>query len=94
MQFPRMTTRRWMLVVLVMAFGALVVSMERRASAYRRRAYEHYVLSGGNLRWKMLDLRPSENRKYHLRMMQKWLDAQRHPWISVEPDPPPPEPGP
>ena len=94
MRFPRMTTRRWMIVVLAMAFAALIVELERRASVYHRRAYEHYVLAGGRLRWKEIQLRSTENRTYHMTMMRKWLDAQRHPWISVEPDPPAPEPEP
>ncbi len=94
MQLPRMTTRRWMIVVLGVALATLVVEMERRAVIYRRCAYEHYVLAGGESRWTALELRKSEKQKYHMNMMQKWLGAQRHPWMSVEPDPPPPEPEP
>jgi hypothetical protein len=91
MRVPRMTTRRWMIVVLAVAFAALVVELERRASVYHRRAYEHFVLAGGALRWKEIELRSSENRAYNMKMMRKWLAARQHPWIFVEPDPPPPE---
>jgi hypothetical protein len=29
---------------------------------------------------------------YHVRMREKWEQAADHPWLPVEPDPPPPEP--
>ncbi len=89
MQSPRMTTRGWMIVVLGMAFAVLFVELERRASVYHRRAYEHYRHMAG-LRWKVIELRSSDKRTYHMKMMRKWLDAERHPWLLVEPDPPEP----
>jgi hypothetical protein len=87
-----MTTRQWLIVVVVSALVLFLIVMERRASFYHRRAYEHYVLAGKTTRWNTLNLRQSPAETYHLRMMQKWMDAQWHPWVSVEPDPPPPEP--
>jgi hypothetical protein len=94
MQSPRMTTRRWMIVLLALAFVAFVMEMERRASVYRRRAYEHYLLAGPNAQWKVIMLRSPEEYQYHIDMMRKWKAAQRHPWLSVEPDPPAPGPTP
>jgi hypothetical protein len=89
-----MTTRQWIIVVVAVALALFLVMMERRASSYHRRAQEHYVLAGKPSQWETRELRMSRNKTYHIKMMQKWMDAQRHPWISVEPDPGPPEPEP
>ena len=92
---PRqMTTRQWIIVVAAMALVLFLVEMERRAFFYHRRAHEHYLLAGRRSRWESLDLELSNNKKYHIKMMHKWMYARQHPWISVEPDPPPPEPDP
>jgi hypothetical protein len=149
MQLPRMTTRRWMIVI---AVGAVLLGAEttrQRRVAFRRRATDHAraeksyrrhldcylqkVEEGERLTSRMspssrrfvdvsmltqalaplgrlADSRPdfeaSEARNlpmyrsavdrfaadvaYHAAMRHKYELASRHPWLSIEPDPPAP----
>jgi hypothetical protein len=89
-----MTTSHCVIAVIAMALGFFLAVMGRRASLYHRRAYQHYVLAGKPLRWETAELRLSRIEMYHIKMMQKWMEARWHPWDSVDPDPPPPEPEP
>lgn len=105
MRLPRMTTRRWMLAVAVVA---LLCLLEHRRRTFRSRAaYHQSRLSGlgvalsydGHLRFykhqdqgiKWLTNNEAKVPAWHEAMARKYRDGARYPWLPVEPDPPEPE---
>jgi hypothetical protein len=102
MPLPRMTTRRWMvavaLVALVCAAAAILAERSRR---FDRIARQHSELirpfSWHDLAWREESeiegrLTGSDRvHAWHLEMATKYLHAARYTWLPVEPDPPEPE---
>jgi hypothetical protein len=87
MRLPRITTRRWMITVAVVA---LLLYLERR-----RRSFESLAAfrlwpgvastrHNPNLRLKKITL-------WHWDLARKYRYAAQYPWLPVEPDPPEPE---
>lgn len=105
MRRPRMTTRRLMIAVaiLALAFGAIkwVAEMRARSAAYSWRANEFglsTVRSGSFVRTadgRWVDRFDNENDRlmdaWTWRMVAKYRRLSYYPWLAVEPDPPPPE---
>lgn len=93
MTIPRLSTAHWMAVVAGVALGLTVYGIrreaDRRAAERYARAYEHAADAGLTPSTRGLAIR-TPRRDYHAAMMRKWLDASRHPWSPVAPDPPPP----
>ena len=94
MPLPRLTTSQWMAVVAGVALGLAVAGLmaetrKRTADRYRV-AYGHAIKAGLTPLSGRAELRP-RLRDYHQKMMRKWLDASKHPWSPVQPDPPEPE---
>jgi hypothetical protein len=96
MRFPRMTTRRWMVVVAIVGLLLAAFVMVRRSFEYRRIARAHLDMyaklyewnpPGDRRRWAAWQRRRAT---YHLGLHLKYLAATRHPWLPVEPDPPEP----
>ena len=91
MRLPRMTTRRWMIIMVVIALHLEVAMTLRRAVYFHQKAVEH-ELGEKALRtipiprydplWRRVD--------YHAHLKEKYRRAARSPWLSVEPDPPEP----
>ena len=105
MRLPRMTTRRWMIAVAVVAIvmsGAVsLLRVERLASEYRRLYAQH---SAETQRYrqeasKALGLRnardlyvlASRRAAYHAHLEAKYGHAAHSPWLPVERDPPEPK---
>jgi hypothetical protein len=107
MRLPRMTTRRWMVMVgiVAIALGVIEIVRERRlASGYRLRAkfYATWEASTGDIVFTgsgraqgltAVAKAPDEGQKaYAASMRRKYEWAAAHPWLPVQPDPPPPAP--
>ena len=104
MRLPRMTTRRWMIVVVIVGLPLAAGDLWSRHRRYRSLAesfagYERRckaVLSGDpkemeRAKWSW-DTDPEWNRRllsYSTRMRARFEYAAAHPWISARPDPPP-----
>jgi hypothetical protein len=95
MRLPRMTTRRWMIVVAMIgvALGGLEVLRRRREYDLAMAAHHNALFDNAmNPPRVIKDFRPlAEYTDYHLKLMGKWIKAARSPWLPVEPDPPEPE---
>jgi hypothetical protein len=92
MRFPRMTTRRWMVLVAVgeLALWWLVV----RPQEFRRRAEHHQmrVLETAREQYEAggsYTITPIG--EWHWRMAGKYQWAATHPWLPVPKDPPEPK---
>jgi hypothetical protein len=89
MRLPRMTTRRWMVVVAI--FG-LAIGLSRwlwlRSVAFRRLADLHNSQAMGGIPGKAKDF---PKQLFHRKMGEKYSRAVRYPWLPVEPDPTEPE---
>jgi hypothetical protein len=95
MRWPRMTTRRWMIVVMMIgvALGGVEWLRRRRAFALEMASHHYSCFDNGmHPPYIIKDFRPLEKYvNYHLDLEFKWSAAARHPWLPVEPDPPEPE---
>lgn len=93
MASARLKVTHWMAVVAGVAIGLTLwqwrFERQRRAEERYRQAYRHAAAAGLTPLGGVLDLDP-RRRDYHRRMRDKWLEAARHPWASVAPDPPEP----
>lgn len=103
--FPRMTARRWLVAVAVVAvLSGITVEIAREielSSEYRRRAADHGLLESGSrgdvlhgpggMYAQMIGPRDPSKAGYHAMMREKYGRAARCPWLPVPPDPPPPE---
>jgi len=93
MALPRMTTRRWLIAVVVVAIVLEVARLMWLSAEYRLRALEHATIR--------LDMKLPMDAKtlnwvqrfhaYHQAMREKWERAARFPWLPVAPDPPEPQ---
>ena len=99
MRWPRMTTRRWLMVVAAAAviLGALRLH-ERRAYFLARAEDQEWVVNwllDGRMRLReelwATDY-PQRLFAYRQSLAYKYRYAADHPWISIEPDPDEPEP--
>src|SRR3954452_10002095 len=97
MRFPRVqfTVRRMMVAVMVVAIALAAVPLKRRSDEFRRRAAVHAWLSqpgGGSYMGDLDQLRREVEmfRRYHSGMRRKYEYLAWHPWLSADPDPPPP----
>ncbi len=92
MPIPRMTTRRWMIVVAVVALIAgMAVAIQRRVTFYERLSNHHFRVFhetypySSHARDTLKRLRLA---RYHLDLWDKYRRAARYPWLPVSPDPP------
>jgi len=84
MSLPRMTTRRWMVAVVVVALGCAVVKLKQRRDEFTRLAdmYSQLLLAPKSI---VLDIN-----RWNEAMAAKYRRAARRPWLPVPPDPPHP----
>src|SRR3954451_14919639 len=98
MRLPRMTTRRWMIAVAVVALAcAATIALMERSRRFARIARDHagagpvisyvHIVSGDETRLSW----GRRVKSWHAEMAKKYQYAARYPWLLVEPDPPPPE---
>ena len=79
MRLPRMTTRRWMIVVAVAALLTGWFVLARRSAHYRREALYHSWAAARAA---------SREHDYHYRLVKKYKRAAYRPWFPLDPDPP------
>jgi len=107
MRLPRLTTRRLMALVMLLAFSmGAMVQMRRLRLSYQAQAARHSALERSSRRiasyaagLRNVGLEPrgdggaalGRRAAYHAAMRQKYERAARYPWLSIAPDPPPPE---
>jgi hypothetical protein len=98
MRLPRMTTRRWMVAVVVAAMTLWAVRLLMLSAAYREKAgrYQLELLGAtpilmGPHGSHSLGYPRSVRSRWAERMADKYLHASRFPWLPIEPDPPEPE---
>jgi hypothetical protein len=72
-------------------FHQLVVHYTQRVLHYS--VFSYSGPGGEHMRkaWVAHLQRAARRRTYYTAMMQKYRRVERYPWLSVEPDPPPPE---
>ncbi len=96
MRIPRMTTRRWIVVVMIVAVLLGVERTRRRAAYLQQRAVENeqaetaikiILLPAPGTDVESLRRRAD----YYAHLKEKYRRAARSPWLSIEPDPPAPE---
>jgi hypothetical protein len=96
MPLPRMTTRRWMVVVAVVGLalcGTEVLRRRHNDFAYRAELHAR-TLALLKARQRVAarnDPVLSRVINYYESLARKCRHAARYPWISVEPDPPEPD---
>jgi hypothetical protein len=88
MRKPRLTVRRLLVIVALAALATQAGLTGWRAWNYRKRAADHarYLRSARSLIYDSGELRG-----WHDQMQRKYERAASRPWLSVEPDSPPPE---
>ena len=97
MRMPRMTTRRWLIAVLVLGLGmgAMVggVRLKRRRDSFLARARFHAQTEAACREAGRPAPDPSDWPiiEYDAAMARKYRRAARYPWLPVEPDPPDPD---
>ena len=105
MRLPRMTTRRWMVAMAIVAVIVVVrikiARMKLRRLDCQLRSIAHTIGAARYDGTGVVSCRgpyelPSSvynprRAAYHAAMSRKWADAAEHPWLPVEPDPPEPQ---
>jgi hypothetical protein len=104
MRLPRMTTRRWMLAVALVAvsfWGGRAAIRLKRESARRLSWAARHDAIGGELRLILVKMtaraKPRVLRnlrdqiEHHAEIARKYAAAAYRPWLPIEPDPPEPE---
>ena len=90
MRLPRMTTRRWMVVVAVLSVGLATVAHHRGLVLRQRAAYhekiERLVTDTSAAQVPV----NAAIRDRHARLKEKYWRAARYPWLPVGADPPEP----
>jgi hypothetical protein len=76
-------------VALGLGVWNLMLESKRRAHERFQRALYHAARRASSGTKEPFELRPRV-RIYHTQMMRKWLEASKHPWSRVQPDPPEP----
>ena len=102
MRLPRMTTRRWMIAIAILAIllAPVAIELPRRRARFRALA-AHYrakeliapfrYLSITFNEWQSLQKRWPRLRPYYALMRKKYEFAERYPWLPVDSDPPEPQ---
>jgi hypothetical protein len=90
MRLPRMTTRRWMVAIAVVAVGLADVGRRRHLALLQRAAYHEEI---ERLVTNTAPQVPANAaiRDLHARLKEKYWRAARYPWLPVRPDPPEPK---
>lgn len=84
MAFPRVTTRRLMILIALAAILAGAwVHLSRRSSAFETLARKHNFGAVSSSSTKKI--------AYHLQLIRKYQYAASHPWLPVPADPPMPQ---
>jgi hypothetical protein len=101
MRLPRMTTRRWMVAVAVIAVGCAVLAsliemrraflIEMRRERFARIADRHLSVFLTPAQVRDPERCSAERLDWHSKMADKYMRAARYPWLPVEPDPPNPK---
>lgn len=96
MKLPRLTTRRWMLIVAILAvLIAATTELKRRRARFQWLA-EYHLENSGPL-WRATYQGAQSKRpwtgQWHLELSRKYDRAALAPWFPVAPDPPPPRRG-
>ncbi len=97
MRLPRMTTRRWMVVVALVGLlmgGAIGgIRLKQRHDYFLSWARYHSAFEGYRRNVAQHDHDPVLARMidHNAMMARKYREAARYPWLPVEPDPPEPE---
>jgi hypothetical protein len=101
MRLPRMTTRRWMIVIAVagvMMAGIVHVRLKLRqrdflalTTAHAQKVVAIADRKGDLSRQQRESDRLAHSIDYHTSLVHKYEHAALHPWLPVEPDPPEPE---
>jgi hypothetical protein len=105
MRLPRFRLRALMIAVAVAAVVlAVYAGIERRRSYLRAVARHHLEMvaansivhrDGDQMSYEPgPSLRKCQLARYHFDLWRKYTRVARHPWLSIEPDPPPHEPEP
>jgi hypothetical protein len=94
MRMPRLTLRRLMILVALLAVPlAFWGVLERRRSRFEHLSSYHRGLAGPAL-WPTYEgakpIFPTEQGRGHDRLAVKYAEAARRPWMPVEDDPPEP----
>jgi hypothetical protein len=108
MRLPRMTTRRWMIAIAVMAIGQYGAIVGWRLAVYRQRAALYgqlakvsrgfarlppdRVIPKGDGRFARTARTAAIWAHHYTALSRKYAQASVHPWLFLEPDPPPPDP--
>jgi hypothetical protein len=94
---PRMTARRWMVAIAIVAdVLAVNVHLSRVADQYRAIAEHHYShrntsTGSGSAGSEELERRDLVRARWHMKLGDKYRIAALRPWIPVPPDPPEPD---
>jgi hypothetical protein len=96
MRFPRVTIRRLLLLVAVLAVAlGIVVALQRRSERFRRRAAEYasaiHTVYFADVNGKDGMMLTATVADYHGDLSQKYTAAADRPWLPLESDPPPPD---
>ena len=99
MRLPRFTTRRLMVLVAVVAFALGMWGLKERRNerlvrrdSYSVRVRRHRIIKQDSENFgRPLHQFWQHRLDYFEDMERKWERAARYPWLSVPPDPPPPE---
>ena len=92
MRLPRMTTRRWMVAVAILAVGLeATAALFRRHHALLQRAAYHEKIERLVTDTAAQVRANAAIRDRHARLKEKYWRAARYPWLPVGPDPPEPE---
>ncbi|MGP0062486.1 MAG: hypothetical protein ACLQGP_02635 [Isosphaeraceae bacterium] len=85
MRLPRMTTRRWMVVVLIASVLLGVLVMLRRAAHFMRLAllHEHMAHLLRSTTGPSADPKGADHNE---RLARKYQRAAARPWLAIEPD--------
>lgn len=96
MPLPRMTTRRWLIVVALVALALGAETLRERRQMYLSEADMHAFWERrfdpqfvGD--WFGPGLNDARRQRYHGRLRLKYERAARSPWLLVAPDPLPPD---
>jgi hypothetical protein len=88
MRLPRITVRRIMVAVAVVALVVSGMTLASRHFFYRNQALKHEVLAA-LFRDGHAHFGPNPKRMaYHIMMQSKYEDAARYPWLAIDPRPP------
>jgi hypothetical protein len=86
MRLPRMTTRRWMIMIAVVAIVLGAIAIDERRDRFRQlAAYHDRVVQA--LRPPYVPQVNPRRVAYHRDLAAKYERAARYPWLPLEPEP-------